>query len=322
MRTEKIATIFGGTGFIGRYAVRALARAGYRIKVVGRVPERAFFLKPYGDVGQIVPMACEYRDVAGLAAIVRGSDVVINCVGILVEKKRGDFQRIHAGVPAMIAQACAAAGVPRLVHISALGIDRSAARYARSKMAGEDAVMKAFPRATILRPGVVFGPEDNFFNMFASLAQFLPALPLIGGGRTRFQPVYVGDVAAAILAAATQPDIAGNPVQGRIFALGGPRVMTMREIYEFIFAHTGCRRLMFPLPFALARLDAFFIQMIPPRPLLTPDQVTLLKTDTVVPDGMPGLEELDVAPTAMERIVPDYLERFRAGGRFSDRKMA
>lgn len=318
----KIATVFGGTGFIGRYIVRELAKLGYTVKVATRVPERAYFLQTAGTVGQIVPVPCNYRDTVSIAGVIRGSEIVINCIGILYEKRRGDFQRLHADLPGMIAQACAASGVQRLVHISALGADKAQSRYARTKLQGEEAVRRAFPQATILRPSIVFGPEDEFFNMFAGLANVLPALPLIGGGKTKFQPVYVGDVAAAAAAAATHPAVGDITPQGKTYSLGGPEVMTFREIYNYIFACTGRRRMLVPLPFALAKIDAFFLQMIPPRPLLTVDQVTTLRTDNIVPGGALTLEDLGVRPTGMGLIVPAYLERFRAGGRFSDTKAA
>lgn len=317
----KIATVFGGTGFVGRYVVRALARAGYTVKVAGRVPERAFFLRPCGTVGQVVPVHCDYRDPVHIAAALRGSDVVVNCIGILYERKRGDFKRLHTGLPGMMAQACAA-GVERFIHISALGVDRAASRYAKSKLAGEQAVIQAFPTATILRPSVIFGPEDGFLNLFAGLMRFSPILPLIGGGATRFQPVYVGDVAAAVLAAATQPLIGEQNPQGRIFELAGPQTLSFREIYQDLFRWTGRRRMLIPVPFVVMKVQAFFLQFIPPRPLLTPDQVVSLQSDNVITPGMPGLEDMDVRPTAMELIVPAYLERFRAGGRFSATKQA
>lgn len=317
----KIATVFGGTGFVGRYVVRALARAGYTVKVAGRVPERAFFLRPCGTVGQVVPVHCDYRDPVHIAAALRGSDVVVNCIGILYERKRGDFKRLHTGLPGMMAQACAA-GVERFIHISALGVDRAASRYAKSKLAGEHAVIQAFPTATILRPSVIFGPEDEFLNLFAGLMRFSPILPLIGGGETRFQPVYVGDVAAAVLAAATQPLIGEQNPQGRIFELAGPQTLSFREIYQDLFRWTGRRRMLIPVPFVVMKVQAFFLQFIPPRPLLTPDQVVSLQSDNVITPGMPGLEDMDVRPTAMELIVPAYLERFRAGGRFSATKQA
>lgn len=319
---QKIATVFGGTGFIGRYVVRELARAGYTIKIATRIPERAYFLKTAGVVGQIVPVVCNYRDPVSIATVIRGSDLVVNCIGILFEKRRGDFQRIHTGLPGMIAQACTACGVDRLVHLSALGADIGRSKYARSKLAGEVALHNAFPQAVILRPSVVFGPEDEFFNMFAGLARVLPVLPLIGGGKTKFQPVYVGDVAAAVMGALSLPRIGDQTPLGRVYELGGPEVLTLRDVYQRLFAWTGRSRPLLVLPFALARAQAFFLALIPPRPILTPDQVTSLQTDTIVQPGMAGLDDLGVRPTGMELIVPQYLERFRAGGRFSVRNPA
>jgi NADH dehydrogenase len=320
--SEKIATVFGGTGFVGRYIIRDLAKAGYRVKVATRVPERAYFLRPYGHVGQIVPFACNYRDPLSIASVVRGSDVVINCVGILYEKHRGDFQRVHANLPGLIAQACSSVGVKRLVHISALGVDQGLSRYAKTKREGEAALRKSFPTATILRPSVIFGPEDNFFNMFAAMAQFLPALPLIGGGKTRFQPVYVEDVAAAAVTAALQPGIGENTPQGKIYELGGPERFTLRDLYMLVFAQTGHSRTLISLPFGIAKILAAFLQLIPPHPLLTPDQVVSLKTDNVISSHALGLEDLGIRPTGLEQIVPSYMERFRSGGRFSDIKAA
>lgn len=322
----KTATIFGGTGFIGRYIVRQLVQAGYIVKVASRIPERAYFLKPYGKIGHIVPVQCVYGDQKSIDQVVRGSDVVVNCIGALYERRRkkarSDFQFLHTDLPQAIAGACARFGVERFVHISALGADRAASRYAKSKLAGEKAVLETFPRATIMRPSVVFGPEDQFFNMFAGLARFTPALPLIGGGKTKFQPVYVGDVAAAVMAAIAMPAQGLDNPQGRIYELGGPEILSFREIYERLFAWTGTRRALVSLPFGIAKIQAAFLQMIPPRPLLTPDQVVMLRTDNVVGAGASGFAELGLRPTGMELIVPAYLERFRSGGRFFNRKTA
>ncbi len=320
--TTKTATIFGGTGFVGRYIVRELARAGYIVKIATRIPERAYFLRPYGAVGQVVPMHCNYKDQASIDNAVRGSDVVINCVGVLYERRRGDFQRIHTDHARTIAESCARFGVARLVHISALAVDRAQSRYAKTKLAGEQAVLAAFPNATILRPSVIFGQDDQFFNMFAGLAKFLPVLPLIGGGKTKFQPVYVGDVAQAVLAALTMPARGLDNPQGGIYELGGPETVTFKDIYQRIFDWTGKRRLLIGLPFCVAKIQAAFLQFVPPKPLLTPDQVTALKTDNIVGVDALGLSALGVTPTGMALIVPPYLERFRTGGRFSDTKTA
>lgn len=314
---QKIATVFGGTGFLGRYVVRELARAGYIVKVATRVPERAYFLKPAGAVGQVVSVHCQYKDPVSIAATVRGSDVVVNCIGILYERRRGDFRRVHQDLPSMIAQACASSAVDRFVHVSSLGVAQSKSRYAKTKLAGEDAVLKTFPRATILRPSVLFGPEDEFFNMFAAMAKFLPVLPLIGGGKTKFQPVYVADVASAVMAA-----LSSGKTQGRVYELGGPETLSMKDIYKHLFAWTGRSRLLLNTPFCLASVQAFFIQCLPPRPLLTPDQVTSLKTDSIVAGDASGFDDLGIQPTGMDLIVPAYLERFRSGGRFSTTRTA
>lgn len=319
---QKTATVFGGTGFIGRYVVRELARMGYIVKAASRVPERAFFLKPCGWVGQVVPTFCDFRDQASIDSAIRGSQVVVNCVGILYQRRRHDFIRVHTDMPGMIAEACAREGVERFIHISALGVDKAASRYARTKHEGERKVLGAFPRATILRPSVVFGTEDGFFNMFACMARIFPALPLIGGGKTKFQPVYVADVAAAVVAVIALPAIGNQTPQGKIYELGGPEIMTMRDIYARVFSWTGRARAMMPIPFWVAKIDAAFLQMIPPRPILTPDQVTSLRTDSVVSPEALGFEDLGISPTGADLIVPVYLERFRAGGRFAERKAA
>ncbi len=303
-------TVFGGSGFIGRYLVKRLAARGARVRVAVRDPEAAAFLKPMGDVGQVVPVATNIRNAPSVARAVDGADAVVNCVGILFERGRQRFDAVHGAGPARIAEAAAAAGVGRLVQVSAIGADlESASAYARSKAAGEAAVREAFPSATVLRPSVVFGPEDDFFNRFAALATFLPALPLIGGGETRFQPVYVGDVADAIVAALDRAEAAGGT-----YELGGPRIYSFRELMQVVLAQTGRRRLLLPLPFGLAKAEAALLQLLPTPPL-TMDQVELLKSDNVVSDGAPGLGDLDVAPTSVDAIVPGYLFRYRRGGK-------
>lgn len=303
-----MATVFGGTGFIGRQVVRLLAQRGYIVKVATRAPERAYFLRPCGNIGQVVPWACNPLDQKSLAAAVAGSDVVVNTIGILYERGRQTFQIAHVETPAAIAAACTRAGVRHFVHISALGVERSGAKYARSKLAGEKAILQYFPGATILRPSLVFGEDDNFFNRFARLAQILPALPLIGGGFTKFQPVYIGDVAAAVMAG-LKPQ-----AQGKIYELGGPEILDFKRIYERIFEYTGPRWL-FPLPFKLAHVQAWFMSFLP-SPLLTPDQVELLKTDNIVGPQALTLKDLGIRPVALDLILPRYLINYRAGGRF------
>lgn len=306
---NKIVTVFGGTGFIGRHIVRDLAQKGALIKIATRVPERTYFLKTSGAVGQIAPLTCNYADEASVKAAVQGSDFVINCIGILQEKKKGQFDRLQAALPGTIARACAECGVERFVHISALGIEGANSRYSASKREGEAAVLAAFPKASILRPSVVFGPDDNFFNRFAAMAEILPALPLIGGGHTRFQPVYVGDVAQAALACLTLA------AEGRIYELGGPEVLSFQEIYEMLFRATGRRRTLVSLPWSLAKMQASFMAFLP-NPPLTCDQVEQLKTDSIVSENSLGLKDLAITPTAPELVLPRYLARFKPGGRF------
>ncbi len=310
---HKTATIFGGTGFIGNQIVRSLAKAGFSIKIACRVPERAYDLKPCGHVGQIVPMACNFTQ-ADIDAAIRGSQVVINCVGIKVQRGLNTFRRLHQELPGMIAQSCARQGVDRFVHVSSLGIDGNRSKYCTSKKAGEEAVRAAFPRATILRPSVVFGPEDQFFNMFAEVSRFVPVLPLIGGGRTKLQPVYAGDVAEAVLAAVTLPDGPHGPC-GQTYELGGPEVLDFRQVYQAMFLQTGRKRILLPLPWALAKLEGAFLQFLS-NPLLTPDQVETLKTDAIVTAGCLALADLGVPPTPLHLILPSYLDKYRSGGRF------
>ena len=310
-RNYKIATVFGGTGFVGALVVRELAKRGIRVKVATRVPESAYFLKPAGSVGQIVPFACNYADPASIALAVSGCDYVVNCIGILAEKKKGAFERVHTALPVEIAKACKSAGVKRFVHISALGADQANSHYAQSKLAGEKAVLKTFKTTSILRPSVIFGEGDSFFNMFAEMARYLPALPLIGGGWTRFQPVFVGDVAAAVMACLEREDTPGN-----IYELGGPEILNFREIYQRLFKFTGRERKLVKIPFCMAKIQAFFMGIIP-NPPLTRDQVETLKTDNVVSQKALSLEDLEIQPTALDLILPLYLETYKPGGRFA-----
>src|ERR1051325_1683183 len=312
--TETLVTVFGGSGFLGRHVVRALARAGYRIRPAVRRPDLAGHLQPMGRVGQIHPVQANLRYPASVEAAMQGADVAINLVGILFERGRQRFEAVQAAGAGNVARAAAAAGA-RLIHVSSLGADPdSPALYARTKAAGEAAVLAAAPGATIFRPSIVFGPEDDFFNRFAAMARMMPALPLVGGGATRFQPVFVGDVAQAIVKA-----VGGSARDGTIYELGGPQVRTFRELMEYELAVTERRRVLMPLPFGLARLQAFFLQFMP-TPLLTPDQVELLRADNVVSAAAISegrtLQGLGIEPAAMEAIVPGYLWRFRKTGQF------
>jgi NADH dehydrogenase len=311
------AVVFGGGGFIGRHLVRRLGKAGVTVRVPSRHVSRLGHLKTAGVVAQIVPEIIGAFDDAELAAAIDGADIVVNLIGILAPTRGDGFDRIHSSIPGRIAQAAAAAGVKRLIHVSALGADaNSLSDYAKSKAAGEGAVRQAFPMATILRPSIVFGPEDKFFNRFAAMALLSPVLPLIGGGHTKFQPVYVGDVADAIMAAATRAD-----AQGKIYELGGPATYSFRELMELLLAEIGIKRLLVPVPWGVARFQAGIAEMIPGKPL-TRDQVELLKHDNVLSGTAPGLSQLGIQPTAAELILPTFLDRFRKGGRLGQQGRA
>lgn len=305
---QQVATVFGGAGFIGRHVVQRLARQGFIVRIAGRNTVAAETLRTQGHVAQVVPVAASVTNEASVARAVAGASVVVNLVGILFERKPGDFQRIQAEGAGRVARLAAAAGVGKLVHISAIGADPdSRSQYARSKAAGEQAVLAAFPGATILRPSLVFGAEDQFFNRFAGLAAVLPIMPVVEG-QTRFQPVYVGDVADAVMAAIARDDVAG-----RVFELGGPRVMTMREVLDFVLEHTRRRRRMVALPHWLVALQARLGECLPTPPL-TRDQLVLLGRDNVVAGDAAGLAALGIAPKAVEAVVPAYLARYRRGG--------
>jgi NADH dehydrogenase len=278
------------------------------VRVAVRYPEAALFLKPMGAVGQIVPLYAPVQHEAAVQRAVEDADLVVNLVGILAERRAGDFQRIHAEGAGRVARLAAAAGVARLVQVSAIGADpASRARYASSKAAGEQAVRAAFPAAAILRPSVVFGPEDGLFNRFATMAQRLPVMPVVAG-TTRFQPVYVGDVADAVMAGLQR-----EAAVGATYELGGPRVLSMRELLAYILAETGRHRRLMPVPMWLARLQAAVLEHLPGK-LLTHDQLLMLQRDNVVAAGAPGLAELGIVPTPMDLVVPAYLRRFRPGG--------
>ncbi|MEM6902960.1 MAG: complex I NDUFA9 subunit family protein [Pseudomonadota bacterium] len=310
----KTATVFGGTGFLGRYVVQELTRAGYEVRIPTRAASRANRLRVSGVVGQVVPIQANISDPATVAKLVTGADVVINLVGILAENGRQKFQAIHAELPKRLAEAAAAAGVATMVHVSAIGADKeSKAAYARTKALGEAAVLEAFPNATILRPSVVFGPEDEFLNRFGEMAMLAPFLPLIGGGVTRFQPVYVGDVADAVMAAINQRE-----ARGQIYELGGPRRYSFKQILQYINEETGRNRRLINLPFALAKFQGAVLERLPGQ-ILTGDQVELLKTDNVVADDAKTLGDLGIDGTTLEVIAPTYLYRFRKGGRFATR---
>ncbi len=313
--TDTLVTVFGGSGFLGRHVVRALAKRDYRIRVGVRRPELAGHLQPLGKVGQIHAVQANLRYPASVRTAMRDSHVGINLVGILSKSGAQTFDAVVAEGAATVAKAAAAMGA-RMVHVSAIGADaRSASAYARAKAAGEKAVLAAVPSATILRPSVVFGAEDQFANRFAALARMLPVLPLIGGA-TRMQPVYVGDVATAIADA-----VDGRTKAGAVYELGGPEVLTMREIWQIVLRVIGRERMLVPLPFTAARFQAMFLQFAPGALKLTPDQVTMLKTDNIVSEAASTagltLQGLGISPDSMEAVVPQYLWRFRKTGQFA-----
>ena len=312
---DRLVTIYGGSGFLGRHLVRALAKRGWRIRVAVRRPELANFLQPLGMVGQIHAVGANLRFPESIARAAEGADALVNLVGILHEGRRQKFESVQAEGPRHIAEAAAKSGA-QLVLVSSIGADpNSQSSYARTKAAGEANARAAVPEAVIFRPSIMFGPEDTFFNRFAAMARIAPALPLIGGGKTRFQPVFVGDVATAIAAA-----LDGKAKPGTTYELGGPEVRTFKELMELMLHEIGRRRLLVPIPFAIARLQAFFLEFLPTPPL-TRDQVIQLKQDNVVSaeaerEGR-TLAALGITPTAMGSVLPSYLWRFRKAGQFS-----
>ena len=307
--TQRLATVFGGSGFVGRYVVRNLASADWLVRAAVRRPDEALFLKTSGVVGQVTPVAANVRDRASVARAVADADAVVNLVAILHESGKQRFEAVHTEGARIVAEEAARAGARHLVHISSIGADpNSASAYARTKAAGEAAVRQAFPAATILRPSVIFGPEDGFFNRFARMAMLSPALPLIGGGRTRFQLVYVGDVADAVMKAIEMPAAAGQT-----YELGGPKIYSFAELMRLLLDEIGRKRLLAPLPFPIASLMGAVMQCLP-MPQLTLDQVRQLKRDNVVSEGAAGLSALGITPTALETILPTYLDRYRAHG--------
>ncbi len=319
-QNDTLITIFGGSGFLGRHLVRALAKRHYRIRVAVRRPDLAGHLQPLGRVGQIHAVQANVRNTASVEAAVRGADIAINLVGILFERGRQRFDTVQAYGAEQVALATANHGT-RLIHVSAIGADQhSPSAYGRAKAEGERGVLAARPDAIVFRPSIMFGPEDDFFNKFAAMARLLPALPLIGGGETRFQPVFVGDVAEAIARA-----VDGTARNGATYELGGPEVRSFKELMEYVLSVTERKRLLIPLPFAIARLQAMLLQLLP-KPLLTPDQVEMLKVDTVVSPEAESQERtlrgLGIEPTAMEIVVPSYLWRFRKTGQFKTGRFA
>ena len=309
--TSKLIAIIGASGFVGRYTVSALAKRGHRIRACMRKPHLAPFLKPMGDVGQIALMQTNIRDETSVAAAVQDADAVINLVGILAESGSQRFMALQADGAAMVAEQAAQAGIKQLIHVSAIGADAgSGAAYARTKADGENRVSAAFPEATVIRPSIVFGPEDQFFNRFAIMAQISPLMPLICG-HTRFQPVYVGDLAAAIASLIDRDEEAAA-----LYELGGPQTYSFRELLDFIMEQIRVDRPYLPIPTWAAKLQGTLLSVLP-NPPLTRGQVIMLERDNIVSGNYPGLEELGIAPTAIETTVPSYLVAYRRNGQFA-----
>lgn len=311
---DTLVTIYGGSGFLGRHVVRALAKRHYRIRVAVRRPELAGHLQPLGRVGQIHAVQTNLRNTASVEAAARGAHVLINLVGILFERGRQKFDSVHTFGAEQVALAAAAHGAS-MVHVSAIGADEnSPSHYGRSKAQAEKLVLAAQPQAVIMRPSIMFGPEDDFFNRFASMARMSPFLPLVGGGETRFQPVFVGDVATAIADA-----VDGKLRGGTVYEFGGPEVKSFKELMQFVLATIERKRILLPIPFFAAKVPAFFAQFMP-KPMITPDQIESLRVDNVVSEAaikegrtLPGI---GIAPDSIEAIVPSYLWRFRKTGQF------
>ena len=308
---QKIIAIFGAGGFIGKYLIRELTRLEYRIKVATRNPYLKGYLKPLGNPGQIELFKTNIFNSEDVKRVLKNCDFAINLVGILYETRKQKFNHVHSQFPYLLSNLCNEIGIKNLVHISALGIkERHPSYYMQSKLQGEKNIQDNFKSSVILRPSIVFGPEDKFFNTFASIAQFSPFLPLVGGGKTKFAPIYVGDVAKSIVKA-----LELNNSEPKIYELGGPKNYSFKELMEILLTEIKKKRLLISIPFGIAKFQSYFLQMMP-NPLLTPDQVELLKHNNIVSGDYPILKDLGITGTAIQSILPKYIYRFRAGGQF------
>ena len=311
---QGLVTVFGGSGFVGGQVVRQLAKAGHRVRVAVRNPNLGYRLRMLGDVGQIEVVQTNVRNAPSVARALEGAEAAVNLVGVLRETGRQKFHALHVMGARTIAEQAKAAGVRRLVQVSAIGADEnSSSRYARTKAMGEAAVRQAFPGAVVIRPSIMFGADDKFFNKFGQMAALFPALPLIGGGETKFQPVYVGDVAQVVAKAVAHP-----AAEGLTYELGGPAVYSFKELLEMILRETGRNRMLVSLPWFAASWIGKLGDLSPVAPPLTSDQVESLKTDNVADKGLPGLIEAGVIPTTVESVVPSYLYRYRKGGQYAE----
>ena len=308
---QKIIAIFGAGGFLGKHLMRELTKLDYRVKVATRNPYLKGYLKPLGSPGQIELFKTNIFDQESVKQVLKNCDLAINLVGILHETRKQKFNQIHSQFPHLLSNLCNELGTKNLIHVSALGMkEKNTSQYMQSKLQGEKNIQDNFKPSVILRPSVVFGPEDKFFNTFASIAQFSPALPLVGGGKTKFAPIYVGDIAKAIVKAL---DL--NNSEPKIYELGGPKNYSFKELMEILLIEIKKKRFLIPIPFGMAKFQSYFLQMMP-NPLLTPDQVEILKYNNIVSGDYPILKDLGITGTAIQRILPKYIYRFRTGGQF------
>ena len=308
---QKIIAIFGAGGFLGKHLMRELTKLDYRVKVATRNPHLKGYLKPLGNPGQIELFKTNIFDIDGVREVLKNCDLVINLVGILYEKKKQKFEQIHGKFPYLLSNLCNEVGIKNLIHVSALGTKEGhPSKYMQSKFEGEKNIQENFKPSVIIRPSIVFGPEDKFFNTFALLAQFSPILPLIGGGKTKFAPIYVGDVAKAI---AKVLDL--NNSEPKIYELGGPENYSFKQLMEILLIEIKKKRFLVPIPFSFAKFQSYFLQMMP-NPLLTPDQVELLRHNNIVSGDYPTLKELGITGTQIQKILSKYIYRFRTGGQF------
>jgi NADH dehydrogenase len=308
---QKIIGIFGAGGFLGKHLMRQLTKLDYRVKVATRNPYLKGYLKPLGNPGQIELFKTNIFNPEDVKQVLKNCDLAINLVGILYETRKQKFNQIHAQFPNLLSELCNELGVKKLVHVSALGVKEGhPSQYMQSKLQGEKNIQDTFKQSVILRPGIMFGPEDKFFNIFATLAQFSPALPLIGGGKTVFEPIYVGDVAQSIV-----KSLELNNLKPSIYELGGANY-SFKELMQILLSEINKKRFLIPIPWGMAKFQSYFLQMLP-TPLLTPDQVTMLRYDNVVSGEYKTLKNLKIKPTTIQSILPKYIYRFRSGGEFS-----
>ncbi len=308
---QKIIGIFGAGGFLGKHLMRQLTKLDYRVKVATRNPYLKGYLKPLGNPGQIELFKTNIFNPEDVKQVLKNCDLAINLVGILYETRKQKFNQIHAQFPNLLSELCNELGIKKLVHVSALGVKEGhPSQYMQSKLQGEKNIQDTFKQSVILRPGIMFGPEDKFFNTFATLAQFSPALPLIGGGKTVFEPIYVGDVAQTIV-----KSLELNNLKPSIYELGGANY-SFKELMQILLSEINKKRFLIPIPWGMAKFQSYFLQMLP-TPLLTPDQVTMLRYDNVVSGEYKTLKNLKIKPTTIQSILPKYIYRFRSGGEFS-----